>query len=310
MKMSAKGFEKIAVLGAGAVGSVFGALLSQCGCDVTLVSRNEEHVDAINLNGLVVKTPDGEEDSVTVKADTKIPGEPDLILLTVKAYDVETALLDSARDFSCPVLCLQNGIGVEEIAARVIGAERVIRGVTFMGATFLGPGCVMNAGIGETLIGQSEHSQKISEAFSRSRIPAKVTEDIAGAVWTKSLVNCGMNAFGALTGLRNGELMEVPDLKAEMIATITEGEAVAASLKIKVDDPSGKLLEITKATAANKNSMLQDVEAGKRTEIDFLNGAISRLGKENGVQTPRNDMLTALVKGLEANRHKNKRTVE
>ncbi len=301
--MSTKDFERITVLGAGAVGSLLGALLSKGGgCDVTLVSRNEEHVDAINLNGLAVKTQDGEETGVTIKADTKISGEPDLILLTVKAYDVETALAQ-VKALSCPVLCLQNGIGIEDIAARVIGEGRVIRGVTFMGATLLGPGCVMNAGIGEMLIGQSGHSEKISEAFSRSGIPAKVTEDIAGAVWTKSLVNCGMNAFGALTGLENGEMVEVPGLIEAMIATVDEGVAVAESCGVKVNGPREKLLDVAELTAKNKNSMLQDIEGGKKTEIDFLNGAVSRIGKEKGVPTPLNDALTALVKGLEANRH-------
>lgn len=290
---------KIAVLGAGAVGSLLGAMLSSKGdCDVTLVSKREEHVDAINLNGLVVKTPDGEENGVTIKADTKISGEPDLVLLTVKAYDVESAL-GPVKLLSCPVLCLQNGIGVEEIAEKVIGAERAIRGVTFMGATLLGPGCVMNAGIGETLVGQGEHGKKISDVFSRSGIPTKVTEDITGAVWTKSLVNCGLNPFGALTGLRNGELVEAPEMKKAMFETIVEGEEVAKALGIKTDSPREKLLQIVEATASNKNSMLQDIEAGKRTEIDFLNGAISRLGKETGVPTPRNDTMAALIKGLE-----------
>lgn len=290
--------EKVAVLGAGAVGSVLGALLSEGGCDVTLVSRNEEHVDAINLNGLVVKTPDGEESSVTIKADTKVSGEQDLIVLATKAYDVESALAQ-VKKFGCPVLCLQNGIGVEEIAAKVVGAERVIRGVTFMGATFLGPGCVMNAGIGETLIGQSKHSEKIAGLFSKSRILTEMTNDITGAVWTKALINCGLNPFGALTGLSNGELQAVPGLKDAMLATVEEGEAVAGSFGIKADNPGEKLLRIMTSTAQNKNSMLQDIEGGKRTEIDFLNGAISRLGKEKGVATPLNDAITALVKGLE-----------
>lgn len=297
--MSKTDFEKITVLGAGAVGSVFGALLSKKGaCDVTLVSRNGEHVDAINLNGLVVKTPDGEESSITVKADTKISSEPDLIILAVKAYDVESAL-GSAMDFSCPVLCIQNGIGVEKIAEKAVGAERVIRGVTYMGATFAGPGCVVNAGIGETLIGPGKHSEKIAAVFSMAGLSTNVTDNITGAVWTKSLVNCGMNAFGALTGLRNGELVQVPGLIEAMIATVDEGVAVAESCGVKVDGPQKKLLDVAELTANNKNSMLQDIEGGKRTEIDFLNGAVSMIGKETCVPTPLNDVLTALVKGLE-----------
>lgn len=299
--MSETDFEKIVVLGAGAVGSLFGAMLREGGFDVTLVSRNVEHVDAINMNGLVVKTPadgGGEEDSVTIKADTKLSGEPDLIILAVKAYDVESALA-SVRDFACPVLCIQNGIGVEEIAAKVIGAERVVRGVTFMGATFAGPGCVVNAGIGETLIGRGKHSEKIAEVFSRSGLSTNVTDNITGVVWTKSLVNCGMNAFGALTGLRNGELAEVPGLIEAMIATVEEGAAVAEPCGVKIEGPQEKLLDVAELTAKNKNSMLQDIERGKRTEIDFLNGAVSRIGKEKGVPTPLNDVLTALVKGLE-----------
>lgn len=298
---------KIAVLGGGALGSVFGALLAEGGlCEVTLVSRRHEHVDAINSKGLTVKTLDGKELVARIKADTKIAGEPDLVLLTVKAYDVESALAQ-VKEFGCPVLCLQNGIGIEELATGIVGKDRVIRGITFVGATFTGPGCVTLcyenfAKMGGTLIGQHGHSEKIAEVLSNSQISTKVTEDITGAVWTKALFNCGTNAFSVLTGLRYGELSEVPGPKEAMFKTVEEGERVAESFGVKADRPQEKMLQVMKSAAKHKPSMLQDIEVGRRTEIDFLNGAISRLGRQNGVPTPLNDVITALVKGREKKR--------
>lgn len=290
----------------GAIGSVFGALLAEAGlCEVALVSRRKEHVDAINSKGLTVKTLDGKEIVVRITADTKIADEPDLVLLTVKAYDVESALAQ-VKKFGCPVLCLQNGIGIEELAAGIIGEDRVIRGITFVGATFTGPGCVTLsyenfAKMGGTLIGRHRHSEKIAEMLSKSQISARVTGDITGAVWTKALFNCGNNAFSALTGLRYGELFEVPGLKDAVFKTVEEGERVAMhSFGVNADQPQEKLLQVAKSAAKHKSSMLQDIEAGRRTEIDFLNGAISRLGRQYGVPTPLNDVITALVKGREA----------
>jgi 2-dehydropantoate 2-reductase len=141
--------------------------------------------------------------------------------------------------------------------------------------------------------------------FSEAGLPTGVTNNIEGTVWTKILINAGINPFGALTGMKNGELMMFPELKELMVETVIEGTKVARKINVKLEgDPVSLMLKTAEMTAQNRNSMLQDVEKGKRTEIDFINGAISNLGKRMGVKTPLNNMLTSLVKGLEANRLK------
>jgi 2-dehydropantoate 2-reductase len=300
-------------MGAGAIGSLFGGLLAEDGNNVTLIAR-ENHVKAIKQNGLTIEGASGKH-VVKVKAVTKpsqLKETFDLILLTVKAYDTRQAVTEAQALMgnTSVLLCLQNGLGMEEIASEIIGRDRVLRGVTINGVLLKEPGLVVHTGKGETTIGElnrkvSERTQKIAEAFSKAGLPTKVTNNIEGTVWTKILINAGVNPFGALTGMKNGELIMFPELKELMVETVIEGTNVAKKIDVKLEgDPVSLMIKTAEMTAQNKNSMLQDVEKGKRTEIDFINGAISNLGKRMGVKTPLNNLLTSLVKGLEANRLK------
>jgi 2-dehydropantoate 2-reductase len=298
-------------MGAGAIGSLFGGLLAEGGNNVTLIAR-ESHAKAIERNGLIIEGASGKH-VVKVKAVTKpayLKETFDLILLTVKAYDTRQAVTEAQALMgnTSVLLCLQNGLGMEEIASEIIGRDRVLRGVTINGVLLKEPGLVVHTGKGETTIGElnreiSERTKKIAEVFSKAGLPTKVTNNIEGMVWTKILINAGVNPFGALTGMKNGELIMVPELKELMVETVIEGTNVAKKIDVKLEgDPVSLMIKTAEMTAQNKNSMLQDVEKGKRTEIDFINGAISNLGKRVGVKTPLNSLLTSLVKGLEANR--------
>jgi 2-dehydropantoate 2-reductase len=298
---------KVAIIGAGSIGSLFGGYLAKNGIDVMLIGKKPT-VDAIKKYGLQIKGISGDhhiEIKITHKASEV--GVVDLVMIIVKAYDTEQAIKDAAPLISKNtwVMCLQNGLGNEEIAAHIIGEERVIRGVTTNGAILVKPGKIIHTGAGETIIGRcykpnNPEVSEIAQMMSESGLPTSVTQNISGVVWGKTLVNVGINPLGALTGLKNGELLEIPEIVASMKELVLEGMKVAEKLSVNlIFDPVEKTFEVARETAQNKNSMLQDIEKGKRTEIDFLNGAVSRLGKNNGVPTPMNDLITALVKGLE-----------
>ena len=300
-------------MGAGAIGSLFGGLLAEGGNDVALIAR-ESHVKAIKQDGLTIEGASGKH-VVKVKAVTspsQLKEAFDLILLTVKAYDTRQAVIEAQALMgnNSVLLCLQNGLGMEETASEIVGRDRVLRGVTINGALLKEPGLVMHSGKGETIIGElnrkiTERAQKIVEAFSKASLPTRATNNIEGTTWTKILINAGINPFGALTGMKNGELIMIPELKELMVETVIEGTNVAKKIDVKLEgDPVSLMIKTAEMTAQNKNSMLQDIEKGKRTEIDFINGAISNLGKRTGVKTPLNTLLTHLVKGLELNRLK------
>lgn len=298
---------KIAVMGAGSIGSLFGGILAEAGNDVTLIAR-ENHVKAIQQNGLRIEGISGKHvvkvNGVTTPSHIKNP--PDLILLTVKAYDIRQAVIDveELMEKDTVLLCLQNGLGLEEIASKIIGRERVLRGVTCHGALLKEPGLVAHTGRGETVIGElngkiTERARNLADTFSNAGLSTRVTDNINGTVWTKVLINASINPFGALTTMKNGELLIIPEIKELMTETVYEGIKVAKKNGVKLeDDPVTLMIKTAEMTAQNKNSMLQDIEKGKITEIDFINGAISNFGKRKGVSTPLNRLLTHLVKGL------------
>ncbi len=292
-------------MGAGAIGSLFGGYLAEAGNDVVLIGR-ERHVQAIMERGLVLR--DESDRVIKVKAVTsprEAEGAFDLVLLTVKAYDTGLAAREASGliEGGAALLCLQNGLGVEDIASEVV--ERPMRGVTMNGALFLEAGMVAHSGRGDTVVGEldgsvSPRAEAVAGVFSAAGLKTRVTRNVRGVVWGKTLVNVGINALGALTGLRNGELLRVESLRQLMAGAVGEGVAVAEKAGVRLEgDPVSLTVGAAEATAANRNSMLQDVSAGRRTEIDFLNGAISERGRRLGVPTPVNDVLTGLVKGLE-----------
>ncbi|HUY00605.1 MAG TPA: 2-dehydropantoate 2-reductase [Candidatus Deferrimicrobium sp.] len=299
---------KIVVMGAGAIGSLFGGYLAEIGNEVSFIGR-KAHIDKINQNGLYIDGIRGSR-RVRVKTTTK-PSDleaPDLIILTVKAYDTKRAVMDVKSLFSASTyfMCLQNGLGTEDVAASILGEAHIIRGTTSDGALFEEPGKVRHTGQGNTVLGylNREHDtflKQVADMFQKAGFDTTISDDIKKVVWEKIFVNVAINPFGALTGLRNGDLLTVPQLEDSMKAAILEGLQVTEKLGLSINSqtPIVKAFEVAQRTAMNKNSMLQDIEKGKKTEIDFINGAIVNYGKKIGVSCPINAVLTALIKGLE-----------
>lgn len=295
-------------MGAGSIGSLLGGFLAEAGNNVTFIGRYE-HVNAIKHNGLHIKGLINKH-VTEIKAETRTENirerDLDLILVTVKAYDVVQAsiqikpLIKSQTN----ILFLQNGIGIEDEILKIVGGN-FLRGVTFCGADLRCPGNVLCTGFGGTIIGRFpsnslRQAERVSKILEEANIPCQISSNIQGVVWAKTLVNAGINPFGTITELKNGELMKSSDLKKLMEETIQEGMTVAERLHVRLEnDPVQLLSKTAEATADNFNSMLQDIKRRKRTEIDYINGAISRIGRKMSVKTPLNDLLTFMIRNLE-----------
>jgi 2-dehydropantoate 2-reductase len=295
-------------MGAGAIGSLFGALLARAGNKVSLIGR-QPHIDKINEEGLVLEGVSGEARiQLTATTDPSTLEAPELILLTVKAYDTAQAVHDVEPLFGSQthLLCLQNGLGTEDVAGGILGAARIIRGTTSDGALFLKPGNIRHTGHGDTVLGYIEQApdrflKELADRFHEAGFNTTVTDNIRKLVWQKIFVNIAINPFGTLTGLRNGDLLAVPELRAAMNAAIEEGIALTDKLGLDINSQlaMANAVEVAKRTARNKNSMLQDIQKGKKTEIEYINGALVKYGAKYGLACPVNAVLTALVKGLE-----------
>lgn len=301
---------KIVVLGSGSIGSLYGAFLSTIKeNEVTLVGRNP-HVAAIRTNGLIIRGIMGDHlFNLNAVDDVSEISEADLILLTTKTYDTISAITAAKHlvDKGAYVLIIQNGLGTEDLVATALNSTRVLRATTCMGALRTEPGVVTATGCGLTEIGSrfsenGEFVELMSEMFKECGFDVRSSKNIEGVVWTKTLVNCGINPVGALTGLSNGDVYKNPELRGLVIKLVKEAVKVVKALGVELttEDPVRYALGTAKATGNNINSMLQDIIARKRTEIDSITGEIIRLGKERGIETPSNEVVYALIKGIEA----------
>ncbi len=296
-------------MGSGAIGSLYGGLLSKAGEEVMLLVGREENVAAINTRGLVVKGVLGEH--IFPIPATISPNEiedADLVLLTTKTHDsVEAAMnVKHLIDKGAYLLIIQNGIGTEKLLAEHLQSPRVLRATTCMGAIMTGPGEVTVTGTGITEIGShfSENQEiigKIVAMLDRAGFEVRGSENIEGVVWTKTIVNCGINPIGALTGLTNGEIIDDPMLRKLVIHLVEEAVQVASAkgIELTTSEPVRYALGTARATGDNTNSMLQDIMACKRTEIESITGEIIRSAKSLGIETPFSEAVYALVKALE-----------
>ena len=299
---------KIAMIGAGAMGSLFGALLTEAGESVTLLDIRQDHVDAVNADGLSIEH-DGRQRTVRVPAtsDPDRIGPVDLAFFFVKSVHTAAAARTAARlvaDASL-VLTLQNGMGNAEALTTSISPTRIVAGTTAHGATFLRPGAIRHAGVGETVIGAwqppaADGIEAVADTFNRAGIVTRVVEDVQSVLWSKLFVNIGINAITALTGITNGQLLDRPETRQLARAAVAEAVAVARARNIAVDgDPVEKVFAIATATGPNRSSMGQDVDNRRLTEISAINGFIARMADTVGVLAPVNRTLTALVETLQ-----------
>jgi len=301
---------KIVIVGPGAMGCLFAAFLSKSKEEIWLLGRNKERSSKISGQGIIIEGISGNWLSkVKSTADPNEIKTADLIIICVKSYDTKDAALAVKPLISenTRVLTLQNGIGNIEIIGEVIGADKVIGGVTNEGATLLDTGHVRHAGKGETVIGRIDgkipvEMRSIREIFKKGGFETRISRDIKGLLWSKLIINIGINALTAITHLNNGRLMEFEGTRKTLREAVTEATRIAKRKRIKLiyDDPLAKVEAVCEATAGNVSSMLQDILRKKRTEIDFINGVIVRQAQELGIPSPVNSILVDLVKTIES----------
>jgi 2-dehydropantoate 2-reductase len=299
---------KIVIVGGGAMGSLFGVLLTYSGEEVWVVDINKEHITTVRSVGLTVEE-EGNLRVLSMNATTDIasPGKADLILFFVKTYHTEKAVSDSLvleKDDTI-FLSLQNGLGNEEVVCRKVDPKKVMLGVTGHGATMVGPGHIRHAGKGKTFVGELDHritdrARRIAQVFSEADIETEASLNIHDLVWDKLLINAGINALTALTGLKNGQLLDHPETLRLMEALVSEAAEVARKKGIRIDgDPVEKAKSVAQATRENRSSMGQDFDYRRRTEIDVINGAILREAGRLGISVPFNQAVTDLIKVIE-----------
>ena len=301
-------------MGSGAVGSLFAANLSLLDdVEVWAYDLARAHVDAINRDGLRLS---GAGDVLGRLRATSDAGELpacDFGIVATKAMHTASAIRETAHAFTegC-VATVQNGIGNEEVIAEHVG--RVIRGTTFPAGKLTAPGHVQWEVKGETTLGPFEprpapfaEVERLADACTHGGMPTHAVSDARGPQWRKVIFNAATNPVGALTGLTHGGVCERPDLRRLVTGLVDEGKAVAAAQEIELDaDPEELIDHAARPEVAydHRSSMLQDVEAKRQTEVDYLNGGIVRFGRDHGVATPLNAAIWALVKGLEESWHK------
>jgi 2-dehydropantoate 2-reductase len=301
---------RICVVGCGAVGSLFAANLAQLDdVEVWAYDLAREHVDAINANGLRLSGAADVTGRVRATTDADELPPCDFGIVATKAMHTSSAAAATKQAFAdgC-VASVQNGIGNEEAIAEHV--DRVIRGTTFPAGRLLEPGHIQWDVKGDTTFGPFEprpaprsEIERLADACTRSGMPATAVADARGPQWRKVIFNAATNPLGALTRLTHGRVCERADLRALVTGLVDEGKAVAAAQGIQLDaDPEELIDHAARKDIAydHKASMLQDVEAGRPTEVDYLNGGIVGFGRELGVPTPLNEAIWALVRALEA----------
>lgn len=295
---------KIAVMGAGAVGSYIGAMLARAGHDVTLIAR-PQHVEAIKKHGLLFNGLNF-HGSIPVQATTEASGVEgaDVVLLCVKSGDTEAAGRAMAPHLKpdATVLCLQNGVdNAERLQATI--EQTAVPAAVYVATEMAGPGHVKHKGRGDLIIGPSPVSADIARQFSDAAIPTTVSDKVIGELWVKLILNCAYNALSAVGQLPYGPLLKVEGVTDVMESAIDECTAVAGALGISIPgNISDTVLALAGTMPEQYSSTAQDLARGKPTEIDYLNGYVARKGAELGVSTPVNLALQVMVKLREAHR--------
>ncbi|KIZ38769.1 MULTISPECIES: 2-dehydropantoate 2-reductase [Rhodopseudomonas] len=291
----------IAVMGAGAVGCYYGAMLARAGHAVTLIGR-QQHVDAIRQRGLLLDTASFSE-PVAVAATTEIAGiaAAELVLFCVKSADTEPTGVAMAPHLrpDAVILSLQNGVDNAERLQATIGRP-VVPVVVYVASAMAGPGHVKHNGRSELVLGRAPASEAIAACFNAAAIPTTVSDQVREVLWSKLILNCAYNALSAITQLPYGRLIQVDGVAQVMTDVVAECRAVAQASGVAVaDDAEAKVIALAATMPAQYSSTAQDVARGKVSEIDYLNGHIVRQGVALGIPTPANRVLHTLMKLLE-----------
>ncbi|MFP4248675.1 MAG: ketopantoate reductase family protein [Armatimonadota bacterium] len=297
----------VLVVGPGAMGCLHAALLAEAGVRTGLLDHRPDRAERINERGIILEREDEERTvKVPCSADASDFAPARLTLMLVKAYDTEEATRHAlpAIGEDGGVLTLQNGLGNYERISEIVPQARVTAGTSTSGATLLGEGHVREAGRGFVQLGSptgnNRRAREAAKYLKSAGIETQPASSVDDVLWAKATVNASINPLTALTGLRNGRLVEIDALRELMNAVTVEVAEIARRCGVFMQEGIVKTVEgICAETAENRSSMLQDISAGRRTEIDFINGEIARRAEEHGLEAPLCVMLTALVKGRE-----------
>lgn len=297
---------KICIVGAGALGSLFGGLLARAGASVSLYNpSNVEHMRASARDGLRIERDDSFfKVSVVATTTPEALTDADLVGIFVKAYHTARAMEQIAPKLTRRswVLSVQNGVGMESEILRFVPEERFLRGVTAQGATLLGPGRVRWAGVGPTKLGRwtgpiTPEIEEILALFRSADIETEYSDEIERLLWEKLIINCAINPLTALFDQPNGVLVRDPELREIAGAVACEALRVARAHGVTLTEAEAieRVETVAQKTAQNISSMLQDVRRGRPTEIEYINGAVVREGRRLRIPTPLNLLLTRLI---------------
>ncbi len=303
---------RIGVIGAGAFGTLLAARLRESGADVTLIAHAPTDAQTIARDGIALIDAQGAR---TVRVACVSGDEPaaadDVLIVCVKAYDTRAAA-EMHQNRLRPngfVVTLQNGAGNVEALAEVFGKERIVAGISTEAALLKGVGRVRQTGVGETHVGELDGSTtprltRLVEAFHRAGYRTSVADSVDRLIWRKLAINAGINALTAITRQSNGWIAENPHARALAIEAVREVCAVGvrAGCPLDADEMANLMLDVAVRTAANRSSMLTDVERGRITEIEAIAGYVVKTGESFGVPTPVNRVLRDLVLAVSVSR--------
>jgi len=305
---------KIGIIGPGAMGCLLAGKIAHAGNKVTLLDHLRERVEILNHQGLILEGFEGTfQVKVPATLDPSDLSQTEVIICCVKAYDTRTVAETLQGIGPNPfVLTLQNGVGNVEILGNYLPKEKILAGITSHGATDLGPGHVRHAGQGDTFIGYGffkddddpagdRQLNQVKALLSESGFVTQLVPKIENLIWSKLLINIGINALTALTHLQNGKLIEFPGTLKILEEAVQEGILVGQKKGVEFiyPDPLTQVKKVCRLTSTNVSSMLQDILKKNKTEIDFINGVIMREGLDYGIPVPVNVLLTRLVKTIE-----------
>jgi len=293
---------KVAVMGAGAVGCYYGAMLARAGHEVVLIGR-PSHVEAIRANGLRLETKTFDE-QVKLGASTQADAVQgaDLVLFCVKSTDTESAAAEIEPHLSpgALVLTLQNGVDNDERVRSVLTSSEVAAAVVYVATEMAGPGHVKHHGRGELVIAPSRSSEQVAQQLAAAGVPTQISVNVRGSLWAKLVLNCAYNALSAITQMPYGQLVKGQGVADVIRDVVGECLAVAKAEGVEIPgDTEAAVRGIAETMPTQYSSTAQDLARGKPSEIDHLNGYVVRRGKALGVATPANRVLLVLVKLLE-----------
>ena len=302
---------KITIVGSGSRGALLAANLTREKFDVWMLDSDARRVKKFLAEGVTLETSSGSSKTkINATTDPKEIKETDAIFLCVKSYDTEGALksIKGLLGEKTYVVSLQDGLGNLQMISEYVDEKNIIGAVTTQSAILTENGHLKHMTKGTTIIGQENGKvlggiREISSILNKAISSTKVTKDINSAIWSRLIIDVGINALSAITRLKNGSLLKNEYTREVMRRAVSEAVKVAKRKKVKLtyDDPIQKVEAVCKATAEDISPMLHDILNKTQTEIDFINGAITRQAKSLNIKTPTNEMLTELIKAIELN---------